>query len=267
LTYLQAIVLGTVQGLTEFLPVSSSGHLALTQQWLGLNAPPLTMEILLHLGTLLSVALCYRKELQTILRSGLRWLLHREPLYRTEGGRTLVLLVIACLPMAAAPFLKPIVSAAAETPRAIAFGFLGTFCVLSAARWAQRSDASRKTAASACWQDALAVGCCQLLALFPGVSRSGTVTTAGLVCGFSGDFARSFGFLLSVPVILAAGADTARELTRQTLEALPAGSCLAGMAAAALSGIAAIGLFRRMKEKFTGFRWYCLALGAAILLL
>lgn len=201
----EAVALAILQGLTEFLPVSSSGHLALGHWLLGLggqdeDALPLSFVVMVHFGTLLAVLVYYRSDLWQMLRS----LLPARccGLGRTEqvqGRRTVLLLLIATVPGAVAGYLfEDRVEQLINTPWAVGVALLVTGTALLAAEGlgeAQRGEQDTTVA------DAVLVGLAQMCALVPGISRSGSCLAAGLACGFSRQWAPRFAFLMSVPVI------------------------------------------------------------------
>lgn len=198
-----AIVLGVVQGLTEFLPVSSSGHLVLTERILGVAAGDLLFEIVLHLATLAAVCIAYHRKIWKIFRAVLRARIqhHRGRLrIQDENLRLFLLLMLASLPAAAAGFLlKDVVEQAFSSPLTASVGLLATGCILFATRWAKNSDRPMD------WRRSLLVGLAQAVAILPGVSRSGATIAAGIYTGVKQERAAEFSFLLSIPVILGAG--------------------------------------------------------------
>lgn len=204
MSYWQATLLGLFQGLTEFLPVSSSAHLALAPWLFGFKDPGLTYDLALHVGTLAAAIAAF----------GARWLAllgdaAREP--RGEGGRRLGMLALATVPAVAAGVL---LEDAAETrlrdPRLIACTLLLFSFVMEAA---DRLGARARAWTERGWGAALAVGCAQALALVPGVSRSGATMSAGLALGFTRESAAELSFLMSVPIIAGAAALKLRHLS------------------------------------------------------
>lgn len=202
MTLIEAIVLGIVQGATEFLPVSSSGHSVLVPALLGLDEPGLTAVVVAHQGTLLAVLLYFWRDVVAIARAWLQGLATRRPLGSVEA-RLGWFILLATLPAG-------VIGLAFESqfeqlfsnPRWAAFFLLVTalFLVLG-----ERLQSGVKSAATMTWRDALVVGLFQMLALFPGLSRSGSTIVGGLLRGLERPLAARFSFLLSIPVILAAG--------------------------------------------------------------
>lgn len=267
-----AIFYGILQGLTEFLPVSSSGHLALLQSLTGADFSDGTyfsFDILLHLATLLAVCAVYRKELCGLIPAcltapGALWRGKGRLSLCTERERTVLLLLLATLPLGLGIFVKDLLEPLYACPRLIGAVLLlnGAMLLLSDCA-AHRRRGKPKTAADAGPLQALAVGFCQLCALLPGLSRSGTTITGGLLCGFDRAFAVKFSFLLSIPAILGANIMNLGELCRDPLPQEAILPCLCGMLAAALTGILAMKLLIRISGKggFWGFGLYCAAAG------
>ena len=251
------LILGAVQGLTEFLPISSSGHLVLAERILGLDPPGILLEALLHLGTLLAILLVFRHDLLRLARSFVR---------KGEERNETVRLLVGTLPIAVFGFLlqKRIESAFAST-FIVGICFLINGGILCIAEWSiKRAHRSRTTLA-----DALLIGLAQAAALLPGISRSGATISTGLLRGITGRAAARFSFLLAVPAVLGGG-------LYQLLESLHFLSAyqgewvefLFGMAAAAFIGVLAIKalLALIMRGKLKIFGVYCIVLGFASLI-
>lgn len=249
------LVLALVQGVTEFLPVSSDGHLVLVQTWLALRGPHLAIDVALHLGTLLAVLLVFRRELAGLIRA---W----------AGGerREVGLLLLASLPAAAVGIgLREVFERIFESGSAAAAGLLVTGLFLFAGERARRARATPASVPHRLgWRDALWIGGMQALAILPGVSRSGTTIATALVRGIPSPEAARFSFLLSIPAV---GGAVLLELPGLLRD----GDVGAELALAVLVtfavGVAAL----RFLLAFLGrgaFLWcalYCLALGAAAL--
>lgn len=199
MTVLKAIILGILQGATEFLPVSSSGHLFLVEKILGFTGPELAFDVLLHLGTLLAILLFLRREILEILVS----LLRREPDYRGEawGRRDVLLLIVANVPTAVIGFLLRDFVEAGMSFRAVGISYvvLTLFLLLSNLRFRHKQDPDRIDL----WE-AAAIGVIQGVAVFPGVSRSGATISLALVLGIGAARSAKFSFFISVPAILGA---------------------------------------------------------------
>lgn len=244
----QAVFLGAVQGLTEFLPVSSSGHLVLLQSLLKIKAPGITFEVMVHAGTLLAVLVFYFRDLCRIVASFFAELLGLGP--RTRGGKTkgvwrnpdsrLALLVaVGTIPaVTVALLLGSKIEQVFSSPALVAGALLVTGLVL----WvSEGSSPGRRKERDLKVGDALVVGCFQAAALLPGLSRSGLTIAAGLRRRFDRPLAARFSFLLSIPAVGGAVVlDVARILESGLKPVWP--TLLAGTAAAFVTGIVAIRL-------------------------
>jgi len=266
-----AAVLGIVQGLTEFLPISSSGHLVLIQELFGAKTvgENMTFDVLLHFGTLVSVWVCYAGELRTLGKECFcagRDVFSGKPLQNgTESRRLLLLLFAATLPMVLAPFLQEYLETFFQSPAAVGCMLLVTSLLL---HWTDTLPSGEKTAQSAQVRDALTVGFFQLCALIPGLSRSGTTIFAGRMRRFSPEFAVKFSFLLSVPVILAANLYEFRNVVAEGFDRTLLLPYAAGVVCAAVSGIAAVKFVKLLSRKygFRAFSVYTAIIGIAVIL-
>ena len=265
---IHAIVLGLVQGLSEFLPISSSGHLLLTPWLFGWNdfsdvSVEKAFDVALHLGTLIAVIAYFRKDLVVYVRDGLRMVVQKEK-PRTNEGRLAWLLVVASIPAALFGAIagnwidehlgKPVIIAASL----IFFGLL--------LAWADRRLGKRKFEEMNS-RDAIVIGLAQVIALNPGTSRSGISISAARVLGFDRDTAVRFSFLLSVPVTTGAVAVKLLELFK---DGIPEGlvmPMIVGIVTAGISGwLAVAGLLKLIRSKsFDAFVIYRVIAGVAIL--
>lgn len=263
---LTGLLLGLIQGLTEFLPVSPSGHLVLVEYLLHVPPAPVAFMVLLHLATLLAAVIALRRELGRILAflassAGIRWVSLRSDDLR-EGGRLFIALVIGTIPAAvAAIFFKPQIEAYFASPRFVGFALLFTGLVLLSTRMAPRGGRPIDPGS------ALVVGLAQAIGLLPGVSRSGMTLAAGLFAGVGRERVARFSFLLSLPAI--AGASILELRHGVTLVGIPPVTLVSGIVAALVSGYLAMQLLLRVvvSGKLTIFAVYCLALGLAALFL
>ncbi|HVZ48939.1 MAG TPA: undecaprenyl-diphosphate phosphatase [Gemmatimonadaceae bacterium] len=260
-TILQAAVLGLLQGLAEFLPISSSAHLSLAPWAFGWPEPGLAFDVALHLGTLVAVLWYFRRDWIALWRAALASVRARG--LAGPDGRRLGMLVAATVPGAAIGYAfqkqaETIFRAPALTAAAL--------MVMGVILWVVDSRApSRRPLAEMTWRDALMIGLAQACAIVPGVSRSGGTITAARALGFDRGGAATFSFLMSMPIIGAAAALKAPE----ALGAPHLAPVLVGMVAAAVSGWAAIaGLLTFLRTRgFGAFAAYRLVLGAAVLAL
>jgi len=264
-----AILLGVVQGFTEFLPVSSSGHLALLQNVLDFSkygVDHITFDILLHLGTLAAVFAAFWKDIVELVRGALGLVFDRFQCKGKPERRLVVLLLIATVPLVVGALLENLVESMFQSTLFIGCALLVTAAML----WLScRFAGGGKTAATAKNSDAVRVGLMQLLALFPGISRSGSTICGGLLSGFGRDFAVSFAFLMSIPAVLGA---VVLKLPKMFAAGVAAENVLpyaAGFIVSAVSGYAAIRLVRLLMKKnsFRYFAVYCAVLGAAVIIL
>ncbi|MDR1603426.1 MAG: undecaprenyl-diphosphate phosphatase [Gracilibacteraceae bacterium] len=251
----QAIVLGLVQGIGEFLPISSSGHLVLMPWLFHWETPGLDYDVALHMGTLLAVVLYFRRDWFRLFRAALGR-------GRPDDRRLFCFLVVASLPAAAAGFLlQDILEESLRSPLITAFNLIFFGVLLYAA------DRRRqwRTLDNMTLSDALVIGCAQAVALMPGVSRSGITMTAARCFSFSRRDAARFSFLLSTPVIFGAGLFQLRDLSPAALT-LP---FWLGLAVAALVGLLAIAFLLRFIQRadFKLFVVYRILLGLVIAVL
>ncbi len=228
---LEALVLGVVQGLGEFLPISSSGHLIVVPWLLGWPPHGLAFDVALHLGTLFAVTAAFASDWRRLLEAGLRGLFRGRP-FADADSRLLWLLALASVPGAIAGLL---LDEWAETvfrsPALVALtmAFLGVVLWLADRRPGTRQGVS--------WRDGLLVGLAQAFAIVPGVSRSGATISMGLFLGYSREEAARFSFLLALPITLGAALVKVPTLLRETTDL---GGVLVGMVAAAVFGFLAI---------------------------
>ncbi len=263
-----AIFYGIIQGVTEFLPVSSSGHLNIAQNLFGMENPEafgMTFDILLHLATLIAVFIVYWRDIFPLIPAFFRMVgkLFRgnfKPDAYTADERMCMMVIIATLPLAAAIFLQDRVEFIASNTKIIGAILLFNAVVLFISDKLARGN---DTAATAKPRSALAVGLCQLCAIVPGLSRSGSTITGGLLCGFSREFAVKFSFILSIPAILGANIMQVPDMIASPIAAADIPAYLLGMLAAALSGVLAMRLLILISKKsnFRFFSYYCVAVG------
>lgn len=251
------IALALIQGLTEFLPISSSAHLALFPQLTGSADQGLAFDVALHLGTLTAVVLYFRRELLAMVLPGNR------PDARLQRRIGLYVL-FGTIPVGIAGLLlHDVVEQALRSTAVIAWASIGFGLLLF---FADRFGSRRRGEAGLGWRDALWIGCAQALALIPGTSRSGVTMTAALALGLDARTAARFSFLLSIPVIaLAGGLQTLKLL--QHPEPVAWGVLGTGALLAAASAFACIHLFLKLLDRigFMPFVVYRVVLGVVLL--
>ncbi len=255
---LPAILLGLVQGVTEFLPVSSDGHLVILGRWLATRGDPLTVVVLLHLGSLGALLWSFRRELWSILRPGAASA-RPEPL---AGSRLLFLLVLATLPaVIVGPLAERLFTIAFQSVTLAAAMLIVTGLVLLATRFIPAGTGQPGPGS------ALAMGTAQVLALLPGVSRSATTLATGFAAGLERRVAARFAFLMAIPAIAGAAVFELRHLER--LGGLNRLGITIGILAAFGSGLLAIRMLMHLvgRGRFEWFGIYCIAFGLATLVL
>lgn len=205
MTFIQSIILGIVQGITEFLPISSSAHLVLVPHLLNWQIPEdqlFPFDVLVQIGTLVAVIVYYREDLAVIIRSMVKGISSRKPFEEVEA-RTGWLTLLASIPAAVVGFLlKTVVESAFGSPAVTAVFLFITAALLVAS---EVFDKKNKEIDSITWKDALWIGAFQLLSIFPGISRSGSTITGGMIRNLKRKTAGQFAFLMSIPIMLAAG--------------------------------------------------------------
>ncbi len=275
MTYLSAVLMGILQGVAEFLPISSSGHLALFQHFFGVEnyeETQMFFTVLLHLGTLISVFVYYWHDILDMIREFfllLGSLFSRKGTHEirnTPPARRMVLLIIvATLPLFGILPVKDYIESAMNNVTFVSVALIATGFILF---FSDRMARGRKTARTATMTDALLVGCAQAFGTLPGISRSGSTISAGLLRGYDRNFAVRFSFLMSLPAVLGANILTLKDVIEEggiDTTLLPV--YLVGMVVAAVVGYFAIRLVNLLadKGKFGAFAWYCWAAGAASL--
>lgn len=269
MTISSAILLGIVQGVAEFLPISSSGHLAILQNLFALSAGEdhLFFDVLLHLGTLISICVCYWgdivamvREVFIVLRGGRR--ADGTPVQGNLGAaRLFMMIVVGTLPLFLVLPINDKVEELYYITPFIGVALLLTGCMLFVS---DKMTPGKRTEKNMRFRDALVIGLCQCVATIPGLSRSGTTITAGIATGLDRNFAMKYSFLLSLPAVLGANLlSFIKALGEESIDASLIPAYLIGMLAAMLSGIAAISLMKLIaqKSKFGWFAYYCWGAG------
>lgn len=275
MTIWTAILLGLVQGIAEFLPISSSGHLSVLQNQFGMTTAEgghMLFDVLLHLGTLVSICVVYwsdivsmAREVFIILRGGKSK--DGKPVAGDRpSARMFFMIIIATLPLALVLPINDLVEQLYYKSAFIGVAFILTGCML----WvSDRMTPGIKNERSMRIWDALIIGLCQCVATIPGLSRSGTTITAGIATGMDRSFAMKFAFLMSIPAVLGANLLTLVKTIGTGVDWSLVPAYLIGMLAAMLSGILAIWLmkFISRKNKFGWFAYYCWGAGILTIIL
>ena len=270
-----SILMGIIQGVAEFLPISSSGHLALFQTFFGMENMEekyMFFTVLLHFGTLISVCMVYWRDIVDMIREfflGIAALAGRKDtgVAPPPARRMVMLIIIATVPLFVMVFLRDAVNQLFSNSIMVSCALLATGFILF---FSDRMARGHKTAKNATVADALIVGCGQALAVIPGLSRSGTTISVGMMRGFDRAFAVRFSFLMSLPAVLGATILKAVDVVQEwgvDLSLLP--KYLLGMAFAGVVGYFSIGLVNLLtaKGKFGAFAYYCWGAGALFLVL
>jgi len=265
MTVIEAIILGIIQGATEFLPISSSGHLVLLPAIFNMTSPDLALIAVLHLGTLLAILIYFRRDLWQIATAVVQSLITRQPGATTES-RLGWLILIGSIPAVVLGLLfEDDLEAIFNSPQAAAFFLLITAVLLIVG---ERLLSGIKSPATMNWKDATSIGFFQAFALFPGVSRSGATIVGGVVRGLNRPAATRFSFLLGAPVILGAGLFSVLDVVGSETSFEPI-IYVAGFISAALVGYLCIYFLLRWVRNHTLyiFAAYCALLGGGYLLI
>lgn len=267
MTYLMSIVLGFVQGVAEFLPISSSGHLSIFQNWFGLEEPDNLFNVLLHFATLIAVCAVYWRDIVEMIKEffrGVAALTNRKDDHSpVPPARRLVMMVIlGTLPLLLVLPIEDKVESLGSSNLFVGIALLFTGVILFVS---DRMAKGKKTARTATVKDALLVGCAQAVAVVPGLSRSGCTIAAGMAVGFERSFAVRFSFLLSLPAVLGATLLKVIDVAQEGIDTALLPIYLVGMIVAGVVGYFSIRLVNMLaqKNKFGRFAYYCWAMGLA----
>ena len=252
MTLVDAIILGLIQGITEFLPISSSGHLVIAQSLLGLKLPGNIIEVVTHLGTLFSVIIVFRKDIVK---------------YFFDFKNPLTKKYILCLFIGTIPALiiglsaKSFILLFFESIKMVSFSLIFTGVILFLSR--KRNNKKSKIN----YKNSLLIGISQALAIIPGISRSGITISTGLLLGMNAKDAARFSFLLAIPAISGAGLITAIDMLDQPV-LISFNIMFAALASSFVVGYLSLKWFLRILEngKLHFFGFYCIAIGLIILL-
>ncbi|MBO5197042.1 MAG: undecaprenyl-diphosphate phosphatase [Lachnospiraceae bacterium] len=281
MSLIQAVIMGLVQGLAEFLPISSSGHLAIFRHILGINTDTgLLFDVLLHIGTLIAIFIAFWGDIKELIVEGIQILgaffanvgiffqklFGRKKDYRkvitTPYRRFVMLVLVSTIPTGIMGLLfQDVIESASETILIPGIFLLFTAILL----WiSDRVSSGKKDAQSAAWLDAGVIGVAQGFATMPGLSRSGTTITACLLCGFDRNFAVKYSFIMSIPAVLGAAVLELKDFTPADLPGSELISYLIGTVVAAVVGYICIKtmLVVVRGKKFKYFSIYCFIVGA-----
>ena len=260
--------MGILQGVAEFLPISSSGHLALFQRFFAMEnfeESQMFFTVMLHFGTLISVFIVYWRDIADMIRE---FCLAVAGLVRKEGGgtpppparRMVMLIIVATLPLFVVILFKDAIETLFANTLLVSCALMATGFILF---FSDRLARGRKNAKTATVVDALIVGAGQALAIIPGLSRSGTTISVGMMRGFDRAFAVRFSFLLSIPAVLGATVLELKDAVQAGIDPALIPVCLVGVAVSAVVGYFAIRLVKSLadKGKFGKFAYYCWAVG------
>ena len=273
MSLLNAMILGLIQGIAEFLPISSSGHLSILNNLFSMTTTEdgqMFFDVLLHLGTLFSVCVVYWQDIVDMFYEVLGFL-HVGPLANEHrqhypAARLFLMIVLGTLPLFLILPINDMMEGLYYKSVFIGIMLVLTGCILYIA---DKMQQGKKTEKNMGMLDAIIIGLCQAVATIPGLSRSGTTITAGLATGLRRDFAVKYSFLLSLPAVLGANILSFAKAIKNGIDwsCLPA--YLVGTVVAILSGIASISLLKRIasKGKFGGFAYYCWVVGVLSIIL
>jgi undecaprenyl-diphosphatase len=247
----QAIILGIIQGITEWLPISSSGHLVLAQQLFGLTQP-LIFDVMLHLGSLLVIFIFFWKELKDLILGVLK--------FEKEKLKMLLLIIIATIPIALVGYLfGDFINAAFQSLIIVGFGLVFTSLLLFLSKYPKKKEGKLK------WYNVLIIGVAQAVAILPGVSRSGSTISSGMMLGIKKEDIARFSFIIFIPAIL--GATLLEFGNLGAVENIAA--MIIGTVVSAVVGFFSLKLLMNVikKDRFSWFGVYCLVLGIIVVIL
>lgn len=266
MTIINAVILGLVQGIAEFLPISSSGHLSILQNLFGMAVADenhMFFDVLLHLGTLISICLVYRQDLVDMFNDCVTFFTISDAKLREKsrpGTRQTLMLLISTLPLV---FIVPLYDAI-ERLHSYTF-FIGLILMLTGCLLyvSDQFLPGKKDGKTITILDALIIGVCQCVATIPGLSRSATTITACLCCGVDREYAVKYSFLLSLPAVLGANILSFIKLFSAGVQWQYVPAYLIGTAVALITGVLSIGVLQLIAKKgaFGMFRYYCWGAG------
>lgn len=271
MSILFAIICGIIQGAAEFLPVSSSGHLALFQNIFYNKEVPMTFDILLHLGTLIAVFIVYWRDIFPLVPAFFTMLgkvFHKKFKLSdyTTNERMVVMVLIGTVPLVIAAFLGDTVEFLSSYTLAVGIILILNSVMLYISDTLARGGVNNENVKP---RNALVVGLCQVLAIMPGLSRSGTTITAGLTQSFDREFAVKYSFILSIPAIIGANVTSIPDILENPIPTSDVPAYIIGTVVALVCGVAAMKLliFISRKANFRAFSYYTFAVGVLAIIL
>lgn len=274
MTIWNAVILGLIQGIAEFLPISSSGHLSILQNLFGMSTAEnghVFFDVLLHLGTLVSICVVYWKDIREMLWDcmDLIYVLRYPGVTVTErlpGVRLALMVVVGTVPLFAVVLINDYVKQLYYHSIFIGMMLILTGCMLYVS---DKMSAGKKNGRTMRVRDAFLIGLCQAVATIPGLSRSGSTITAGVTVGLDREFAIKFSFLLSIPAVLGANILSLLEAFEYGVDPTYVPAYLIGTAVAMVVGVLSIGLLKYIVKKsgFGKFSYYCWGAGFITIIL
>ena len=274
MSILEAIILGLVQGIAEFLPISSSGHLAILQNLFNMSdieGGHMLFDVLLHFGTLVAICFMYWPDIKSMFTQTLDLFTGRNPAPAGQrrqypAARMFMLIIAATLPLVLILPVHKYIGLLSNSTIFVGGALILTGCMLFVS---DRMAKGTKTEKKMLFKDALIIGLCQCVATLPGLSRSGTTITAGIATGHDRSYAVKFSLLMSIPAVLGATLLELVDAIKAGVDASLIPAYLFGMIAAMVSGVLSIGLLRMIakKTRFGGFAYYCWVVGVLTIIL
>ena len=274
MSILEAIILGLVQGIAEFLPISSSGHLAILQNLFNMSdieGGHMLFDVLLHFGTLVAICFMYWTDIKSMFTQTVDLFTGRNPAPAGQrrqypAARMFMLIIAATLPLVLILPVHKYIGLLSNSTIFVGGALILTGCMLFVSDKMARGTKTEKTML---FKDALIIGLCQCVATLPGLSRSGTTITAGIATGHDRSYAVKFSLLMSIPAVLGATLLELIDAIKAGVDASLIPAYLFGMIAAMVSGVLSIGLLRMIakKTRFGGFAYYCWVVGVLTIIL
>ena len=274
MSILEAIILGLVQGIAEFLPISSSGHLAILQNLFNMSdieGGHMLFDVLLHFGTLVAICFMYWPDIKSMFTQTVDLFTGRNPAPAGQrrqypAARMFMLIIAATLPLVLILPVHKYIGLLSNSTIFVGGALILTGCMLFVS---DKMAKGTKTEKNMLFKDALIIGLCQCVATLPGLSRSGTTITAGIATGHDRSYAVKFSLLMSIPAVLGATLLELIDAIKAGVDASLIPAYLFGMIAAMVSGVLSIGLLRMIakKTRFGGFAYYCWVVGVLTIIL